>query len=142
MHPFRHTIIAAALAGLSAGVLAYLLESFIGNPSVRLALCLAVFGLVERLILDARRSQQRRIVLRESLKSFCDNLHGRTMVKPLWADLQRQLSELHDIETGSKHRTLLREALSEVSRLGNQKSFHAMTEGDVSALLRLKQSME
>jgi len=40
------------------------------------------------------------------------------------------------------HRTLLREALSEVSRLGNQKSFHAMTEGDVSALLRLKQSME
>lgn len=142
MNPFRHTVVAAGLGGAAAAALAFLLDHLGTDSRVTLGLCLATFGVLEKLVLDARRSQRQRRVLHESLESFFRSMGGKERTQPLWTELQRQICALHDIEIVSERRELLRQALSEAALLCVHTSFLAITEHEAQSLLRLKKSLE
>jgi hypothetical protein len=141
MTPLLDKLIAAVISGATSGLLAAFLDHLSVDSRVSLGVCLAAFGVVDKLLFDLMRDIAHRRRLRESLGFFFDQLRDRADVAPLWDDLRKELLARCDSESRGLRLRLLQAALSDVVRLTHHTSFIAIEERDIAALRQLDDAL-
>jgi hypothetical protein len=138
---FLDRLLAAVTGGAISGALAAVLDHFSIDSRIGLGVCLAAFGVTDKLLFDMLQELARRRRLRESLASFFDQLQERANTAPLWDELRQQLLAACDSESRSLRRRLLQAALADVLRLTHHTSFLALEDRDVGSLRQLDETL-
>lgn len=142
MYLLKHRILSSTIAGLIVIVVAYILGLAKVDDRVVLGIALALFNILDKLLLDGWRSAYLRKDLLESLKSFFRKQEERNKSQPLWENLQHQIKALSEMEPCYSTKELLHDALAEISSLRDHTSFIALDESHIKSLSQLKNFLE
>lgn len=144
MTPLHDRVLSSALAAAAAGALAWLLDRRGVDSKVTLTVCLALFGFLEGLVRDARRSSQALTELRSDLRSFFQHVANRDDVRPPWAHLRDLLEKARELSRDGDVRRLMATARSDLERLQDHVSFLALHEAhpDLARLQELHRKLD